>query len=54
MVVLRYRNSDGRVGLCSNTKFGRGQLRVEQRGHVLYEGTSERCEVETFRRHAPP
>jgi hypothetical protein len=48
MVVLSYRNPDGQVGLCANTKFARGHLRVEERGRLVYEGSSERCELETF------
>lgn len=48
MVGLRYRYPDGRIGCCLNTKFAQGTLRVEQRGHVLYDGVSERCELETF------
>jgi hypothetical protein len=48
MVGLRYRYPDGRTGYCLNTKFARGRLRVEDHGRVLYEGTSEHCELETF------
>ncbi|HET7036840.1 MAG TPA: hypothetical protein VFI42_14240 [Thermomicrobiaceae bacterium] len=47
-VGLRYPYPDGRNGYCLNTKFGRGTLRVEERGRVLYQGDSGRCELETF------
>ncbi len=53
-VGLRYRYPDGRIGFCVNTKFGLGTLRVEQRGQVLYEGTCDRCELETFGPIASP
>lgn len=47
-VCLCYRYPDGRHGFCVNTKFGRGTLRVQEHGRILYEGVSDRCELETF------
>jgi hypothetical protein len=48
MVGPRYRYPDGRTGYCLNTKFAQGHLRVEEHSRVVYEGSSDQCELETF------